>query len=227
MNSFRYLKYIFLTVTAVALTACGGGGANTSTIEDPLPPPSFSLAKIYSAEPSGLVYSTQLVGSSTDSATYTGSFSRTNQPKQMLNGVLVTPSEESFSITLVGSGNTQSFTSTTYIDSDDIHLSSRDFEGTTCTPASPEKPPILVNIDDAGVFPISTCSNGTSYEASWKVTDAGDGTIFHIVTGVQKEGNTIKTKYEETVNVDAAGFIVTYKSVTETIGGNIVTVQSL
>jgi len=230
MKTFDYLKSISLVATAMTMTACGGGGGgggtDTTDIPDPLPPASFSLAKIYSAKPSGLVYETQLKGSSTDGATYTGSLSRTNQPKEMLSGVLVTPSE--VIVTLTTSGITQTFATTTFIDSDDIHISSRDSDGVTCTPASPEKPPILVNIGDTGVFPITTCSDGTSNESSWEVTDAGDGTIYHIVTGVQKGGGAIKTKSVQTVNVDAGGSIVSYKTVTESLSsGNILTIESL
>lgn len=226
MNHF---KSIFLTVTTIALTACGGGGggSDTSGIEDPLPPALFSLAKIYSPEPAGLVYEKELIGTSTDGATYTGTISRTNNPKEMFGGVLVTPSEGNLVLTLVGKDITQSITEVNYIDSSDNYLSSYNSEGVTCTPASPEAPPLLVKVGDTGNFPISTCSDGASYEESWEVTDAGDGTIFHIITGSEKDGVTVETNYVNTINIDSAGNIVSYKGVSTVLnGGDTLTLQT-
>lgn len=226
----KYLHILFTGCFLILLTGCGGGssGANTSNIPQPLPQSLFSLAKLYSATPLGVVYSTQITAtSSTGNINYTGSFSRTNQAQEMLSGVLVTPSK--VTTILINGGSTTSFSNTVYIDTSGYELSSLNSEGVTCAPAILEISPLLVKVGDTGIFSTLSCSDNTSYNVSWKVEDAGDNTILYIETGAYKDqASTITANYESTYNIDTKGNIVSFKSVTTTVNsGNVFTMQSL
>lgn len=228
-------KFLVIGIVTLLLSGCGGGGSGnagssstTTSTNTTTTSQSFSLAKIHSTAPLGLVYSTQLTGSISTGESLTGSLSRTNKAQRILNGVLVTPSEGVGSIS-DGSATSNLSTTTYYDANNNNYISSITSDGITCTPASSEIPPLNVNVGDAGTFAITTCTDNTMYDVSWKVTDAGNGTIYYIETGEQKNlANVVLAQFKYTFNINIASDIVSYKSVTTTISsGNVITLQSL
>lgn len=217
-------RLISLSIIFLILSGCGGGGSSSTPPPPVTIPPdkTFSLKKVYGRSLLD-IYSYTVTGSSTDGATYTGSIDRAVLGERPEKGVLVVPVKYTF--TLVSSGSAaQIFTSETLIDSaNGYYISTKNSDGTNtviCTPATLEVLPLSVKVGDTGVFPIDSCDDGSTNEGTWKVEDAGDGTILYIVTGVSKDAGAPNTEYENTYNIDDTGIIISFKQVTKTLSSN-------
>lgn len=209
----RTLKTLAILAVTILIAACGGGGgggsdAPATTPTDP--DQEFSLSTIKSTA-LGTVYSTQLTGSDSDGGDWTGSLSIANRAQVMLDGVLVTPQELLVSLSFEGTSAASGGTS--YIDMSGFYLSSREPDGTICTPAFPYQLPDLVKIGDFGLEPTETCSDNTTSESNWRVEDAGNGYTNFITSVDGSDGST----GVQTVKLNSAGNILAYKIV---VSGN-------
>ena len=200
------LKNIFITLTALMITACGSENNNSISV---------SLSKFKSTK-TGPVYSTQLAGIDSNGVSYEGSLSSINQTQGMFNGILFTARD--FAVELNDGNNFVIFSSTSYIGSNN-NLLSFIFQGNTipvqlsCTPVTPDNLPSSVNVGDFGDLSILVCSDRFILERNWKVEDANDGNILLIFN------KTLKDTFNETILVkkivytlSSDGYIIAFKS---------------
>ncbi|MFV1985086.1 MAG: hypothetical protein ACC657_16175 [Thiohalomonadales bacterium] len=214
-----------LVAFSLSLISCGGSDNSGKTVEGT----TFSLAKMNSSLPFGSVYSVPLKGSSSDGVNYTGSIERINRKEEMLQGILVTPTDillDAVSNTL---NQSQSFKTTNYTDINRNFISSVNLDGIICTPDSLGKLPLIGKVGDTGIMPTVRCSDNSVYITSWKVTDAGNGTIIYEVTNDEQDINgTPQFRSVDTFNIEQNGIIISIKFVQEKFSnGYIITLESL
>ncbi|VAW71383.1 hypothetical protein MNBD_GAMMA10-93 [hydrothermal vent metagenome] len=207
------LKSIFIVALVLLMSACGGGGSDSTPASTPTnPTQTFSLAKLQSTT-LGTVYSTQLSGSDSDGTNYTGSISLANRAQEMLSGVLVTPRD--LLLSLSGGGTSIAVTATSYVDTSNNLISLViQTTGVTCTPVSPNNIPSSVKIGDFGILSTLVCDDNTTQESNWRIEDAGNGNIFAITNATAKDQfNAITSVTEVSYTLDSNGNIIAFKTV--------------
>jgi hypothetical protein len=204
------LKIIFIVTLVFLMSACGGGGGDSSPINLDQ---TFSLAKLQSTT-LGTVYSTQLSASDSDGKNYTGSISLANRAQEMLGGVLVTPRDTL--LNLSGDGTSIVVTATSFVDTSNNLISLViQTAGVVCTPVSPNNIPSSVKIGDFGILSTLVCDNDTTQESNWRIEDAGNGNIFAITNSTTKDqSSTITSVAEVSYKLDSNGNTIAFKAVT-------------
>lgn len=213
----QIMNLLLMTLTLL-LISCGGGTDPGKTANGK----TFSLAKINSTKPLGTVYSLQIRGSDSGNVTYNGTFQRINRAQQTLQGVLVTPSDITISITNNMSNQITRKTTTYFIDTSGYLILSVVTNGNSgrseCRPASPGKLPLTVKVGDTGTMSTLTCADGSNFIFSWRVTDAGNGTISYAITSNEKNARNMPTSLSvDTFTINQGGNIVSMKSTTKNL----------
>jgi hypothetical protein len=208
----------------MAMAACGGGGGDGDGDGDGSTPTDpnkiFSLNSLQSTTP-GTIYTSQLTGSDTEGESFTGSINFAVRTQEMLNGILVTPSDLIISLSSDSTAST-TVTTTGYIDTDGnlIELIIQT-TGVTCTPVTPDKLPDSIKIGDFGILSTLICSDNTTQERNWRVEDASNGNIRIVSNGtIKNENNTFISTTDITYTIDGNGNIIGFKSVTTLYANN-------
>lgn len=223
------IKQLFLAFGVLAVSACGGGGGGgdsggaTPTSQDTV----FDLSEMQSTE-QGTVYSTALTGSDSEGLTYTGTLLVANRAKEMLGGVLVTPSDALISLTS-NTGFSVTVTATSNVDASGNLISTVvQTIGQECVSVSPDHMPATAKIGDFGILSTMVCNDGTTQESNWRAEDAGNGNL-KVVTSV-----TVRDQFNATVSIsdvsmtiNPAGTILGFKTVSNQLEtGYMITYQS-
>jgi len=224
-------KQLIIVLGLLSIAACGGGdgsdgdnGLSTASID---PSRTYSLSALQSTAP-GLVYATQLTGSDSDGATFSGSIAITNRARTMHNGALVTPQE--LTTNLTGAGISLTVTGTSYIDETgnlvSVEMRNRDL---SCTPDSPDTMPGSVKVGDSGELSRLTCNDNTAEETRWRIEDAGSGNIRVISSGtLRNQSNSIVSVTDVIFTLDSSGNIIAFKTVsTQPASSSTLTYKSL
>lgn len=224
----RTHKTLMMLLIASTLTACSGGGGGSdsapTTTPDPAPAPvpapdpEFSLSSISSLT-TGTVYSPTISGSVINQAAGAvvgGSYTLENLAKVTLDGVLVTPRQSTFEITLTTNNVTSNWTPvsivTDYKDDNGNLVEKLLDDGTICTPASPDKTPDTVSDGDSGTLSILSCDNNTTIERVWSAASvSSDDTIELTLNDTTKDsdGDIIKLS-NTTFALDENGTVTSF-----------------
>lgn len=218
------VRALILSLSALFLSACGGGDSSTSS--NPTDPNQlFSLAALkYNSDSTGAAnqaYTTQLVGTATTlTTTYSasGSYALNWQNRTLYSGVMANPQEHNSFISYFISGGAlgQSVHYRLYLNaSNALPLGlNRPDTSVNCLVTSSFALPDTAKIGDNGLYFTDACNDtaNTTDEVTWAIADALGGNVYVVLTISNRDAsNVLQERVIMRIKIDGAGNVAGFQ----------------